>query len=127
MSFESDLYTYLSGYTGLTDLVDDKIYPDHEPQTVAAPYLCFEEVYREKLYSHVGYTTSNIYSIKVSTYAKTKDSALAIALQVATAMDAWPAASTKVGHSFQEGQNGAWQDGLDSYCVDQDYQVFYND
>lgn len=127
MSFESTLYSYLSGYGGLTAYVGNRIYPDKEPQTAEAPAIRFLEVYREKLYSHSGYTTSNIYSIQISTYAATKDSAITIAAQVAAAMEAWTAASANVGHCFQEGESGTWLDGLDLYCIDQDYQVFYND
>ena len=128
MALEYTLPAYLMAHAGLSALVGDKVYPDMEPQNVEQPYVCFEVISREKLYTHDGYTTTSIYSLQVSTYAASKDDAIEIAAQVFAAMDAWPtAAPDNVGFCVQEGEGGIWVEGIDLYCIDQDYAIFYNE
>ena len=126
-TFDDTLFTYLSGHAGLSALVGDKIYPDQVPQKVEAPYVCFYEIYREKIYSHQGYSNSGIYSIQITCSASTKIEARAIADQIAAAMEAWTAASDQIGHVFQEGENAGWEDSRGLYYIDLDFDVFYVD
>ena len=44
MAIESEIYTRLSGFAGLTALVGTDIYPVKAPQETAAPYVVFFQV-----------------------------------------------------------------------------------
>ena len=44
MAIEDEIYTRLSGFTALTDLVSTDIFPVRAPQETAAPYVVFFEV-----------------------------------------------------------------------------------
>ena len=127
MSFESTLYAYLSGYTGLTALISTKIYPDNVPQDTAPPYIFYQEVYRQKMYTHNGYNGTSEWSIQISSFATTRASVRAIADQVSSAMDGWSAVNSKVGYVEQENERSLWIEDLGLYTIDQDYLIFYKD
>ena len=44
MSLKTELHNYLSGYAGLSALVDDNIYPDIAPENSPLPYVIFQIV-----------------------------------------------------------------------------------
>ena len=123
------LYSYLSGHVGLVALIDTRIYPaDKIPQNVAAPYVPFKQVNREKNYSLSGYSGSSIYSEQISMYAKTEDNAELIAEQILAAMEAWPAANSKIGYALLENEiDATWVDALELYCIDLDFEIFYEE
>lgn len=127
MSFEDDLYTHLSGFTGLTDLIGQKIYPDHVPQTAEVPYLSYFEVYREKNYVFSGYNGTSIISIQISAFADTKNQARLVADQVPLAMAAWPGANSKVGYAIQQNEISTWREDLEAYEMDLDFDIFYTE
>jgi hypothetical protein len=129
MSFVDDLYTRLSGYTGLSAYVGDKIYPaNNVAQSVVDPYIAHFKVHREKIYTHNGYSGTSIYSIQLSVFAATKDQSELIAAQVVAAMEGWPAADkNKIGFVFQEGEGDGWDQDRLLYFVDLDFSIFYQD
>lgn len=127
MSFESALYSYLSGHAGLNNLVSTKIFPDSVPQDTESPYIFYQEVYREKHYAHSGYVTSSEWSIQISSYATTKDKSRQVADQVSLAMDSWPGVNVKIGSCQQENEQSTWIEDLGLFVIDQDYLIHYKD
>jgi len=127
VSFTADLYTHLSGYAGLSAYVGSKVYPNKVPQTAAAPYLMYFQVYREKNYTYAGYNGTSIYSMQISAYATTDDEVRLITDQVAAAMAAYPMANRKIGFAYQKDENSTWREDLGLYEIDMDFDIFYSD
>ena len=127
--FRDVLYSYLSSYAGLTALVENKIYPaDRIPQGTVAPYIPHKEVSRERLMTHQGPAGASIYSQQISVYAATDDAAGVIADQVLAAVEAWPAADSKMGYAHLDNETDAtWVEELSLYCIDMDFEIFYED
>ena len=96
MSYGSDLYTQLSGYTALTSLVGSRIYPRQVKQATGTPYLVLEKVSDIPIYSHQGYSHLRRMRQQVSVYASSDTEAEAVVAQVKAAMEAWPAANSSV-------------------------------
>lgn len=52
MTIEQSLYSYLSGYTALTDVVSTRIYQITKPQGVTLPCLTFQRVSTPRVFTH---------------------------------------------------------------------------
>ncbi|MGE5390905.1 MAG: DUF3168 domain-containing protein [Deltaproteobacteria bacterium] len=127
MRFEADLFNQLSGYAGLSALVGLKIYPDHVPQNVDAPYLSYLEIYRDKNYTYTGYTGTSTISIQISVFAPTRDQVRSVADEVDRSMDEWPLTNSKVGFAYQDNEVSTWREDLNLYEIDMDFDIFYSD
>jgi len=78
MSFQSDLYGYLTANAGLTALVGTRLYPNEAPNDPVVPFIVYYEFAtpREQLMSNaVGVSKPRI---QYSTYADTYADALAV-------------------------------------------------
>jgi len=87
MDIEDALYTYLSTYSGLTDLVSTRIYPDIFPQEVVPPAVVFtrESGPREMA---MGSRPGIAYPrYKFTALASTKTSAVDVVDQLRAALD----------------------------------------
>lgn len=89
MSFESDLYTRLSNDTGLTALVDTRIYPLVAPANTTRPYCCYMVVSQPHQYSHSGFSGLSQVRTQVSCYADNHGSAKSVADAVIAALESW--------------------------------------
>lgn len=90
MSFESDLYTVLAGYSGLTSLVPaDRIQQGFAADGISPPYVMCTRIFSEPQSSLEGYTSAlEKIRLQVDCYAESFDSVIAIARQVRNAIDA---------------------------------------
>ena len=129
MRFRNVLYSYLSRYTGLTALVDTKIYPaDKVPANVKAPYVPHKQVSRQRQYTHQGPDGTSIYSKQISVYAATDDECGLIADQILEAIEGWPYVAEHVCYAHLENETDAtWVEALELYCIDMDFEIFYED
>jgi len=127
VSFESDLFTQLSGFAGLSVLVGSKIYPDHVPQKAEAPYLSYLEIYRDKNYTYAGYNGTSTISIQISVFAPARDQVRLVADEVSRSMAEWPLTNSKVGFAYQDNEVSTWREDLNLYEIDMDFDIFYSD
>lgn len=90
-NLQTQLYTQLSGYAGLSALVSTRIYPSKAPQTLtpSQSYVVYHQISERPIHSHQGYSSLREVRMQVSCMAKNYDAARAIAEQVKLAMDAW--------------------------------------
>jgi len=83
MSAESDLYTALSGASGVTDIVSTRIYSDVRDQETDVPALTYSRSGTNIIQSlHTGEVFAEQATLTVACLAKTRERAEALADQV---------------------------------------------
>lgn len=90
MAAESDLYSALSGFSGLTDMVGTNIFSDIPEEGREAPFVYFERTETEPIFTiHDGAPIAQITYFDVAACAALRDQAEAIADEIihATASD----------------------------------------
>ena len=126
MSLETDLYSYLSTYAGLTALVSTRIYPIGEvPQKVNAPYCVYMLVSNERVYSHNGFSKLQESRIQISVYSATNLLAKQIRDQMILAMEAWESASTSVQSCEYAGEQDFYESEIQLKHIPIDFIVEY--
>lgn len=93
MSVESDLYSHLSAHSGLAALVGTRISPQKSIQAGSLPCVTYQRISGGRDYTH-GETSSidlNNPEYQVDSFARTYDSAKAVAAQVRAALEAFDA------------------------------------
>jgi len=114
MTFEEQLYNYLSADTALTALVGKRIYPEGEvPQKPGKPYCVFSRVFSERVYSHQGYSGLEDVALQVNCYSETALQARQVSIKLTTAMEAWPAANSSVGKVLRGDSKSLYDGELD--------------
>jgi len=127
MSFQSDLYSRLSGYAGLTALVDYRIYPATASPTSATPYCTYQIIHPQRFYSHQGFTGLVRYRVQVSCVAADPDTARNVATQVIAAMEGWPDANSAVQSCFHDGDFDEYDEQAEVHHVPVDFLVHYGE
>lgn len=90
MSVESDFYAVISGYSTISDLVSDRVYPAGEaPHSPTLPYVVYERIATEPQ-SGIGGDFGGLERVDVAVdcFADLFDDAVAIAEAVCDAVDA---------------------------------------
>lgn len=87
MSYQSDLYTALTGNAGLTAVVGTNIYPDIADQTATAPYIVYYISSTRGETSHDGERTIEFPQITLTVWAKTKAQAISTSVLIDTILD----------------------------------------
>lgn len=122
---EDALYSYLSGYAGLTALVDKRIYPFLAPQGVSAPYCVYSKIGNQRQYSHDGYSTLQRPRVQISCFAATYVTAHAIAEQIVAAMEAWPDTNADVQVVFEENEIDDYEPDTKLHHAAVDFFIWY--
>lgn len=130
MGVESTLYTRLSGFTGLTNLVGTRIYPNIAPQGAQKPYIVFRRVTTQR-HSAFGQDTGDVRGrFQFDIFADKTDytGAKNVSEQVRLALQRW---STTTGTTIQ---TIFFVDEVDLFEVDPelqhlalDFEVHYKD
>lgn len=115
MTFEEELYSYLSSHTGLSTIVGNRIYPGNAPQQVTVPYCASLKIYSDREYSHNGYSGLEHVELQISCFSLTYLQSIQIARQVTLAIEAWPIANNKVQAAFQKGTKDLYADRVELY------------
>lgn len=91
MLIEEGIYSYLSGYAGLTALVSTRIYPLENPQNVTLPAVCYQLISTPQApgYTHQGPSNLLMPRFQFDCYAGTSLACRQIAAQVRAAMDGY--------------------------------------
>jgi len=88
-TLEEALYSRLSGFAALTNLVGLRIYPLEAPQDSPRPHVVYTRDITETI-SAFGSDTGNVKVVmEISAWATTYDSALAICKQIKAALQRW--------------------------------------
>jgi len=117
------LSAYLKGYSGLTALVKDHIYPVRGRQKADAPYVIHSILTDEPSYSHEGDCDATETRFQIDCYASTLKTAWAIAKQVTTALQDWSASDGAIGAGFKETASEFWDDEVELYFVQIQFKI----
>jgi hypothetical protein len=94
MTIEATLYTRLSGFSALTALVSDRIYPNRKPQDSALPAVSYRNVASPR-FSAMGEDAEVIKArFQIDVWASDYDSAVAVRDQVIAATQRWKNSGT---------------------------------
>ncbi len=125
MSFRSDLYSRLSGYSGLAALVADRIYPVKASQTTDTPYCAYQIIDRKRIYSHQGFTGLERYRVQISCVGNDPDAARAVVEQVIAAMEGWPVVNNRVQSCFHDDDFDDFDEETKALMVPVDFLIQY--
>lgn len=126
MSASSIIYGILSTNTGVTNLVNTKIYPIEAPQTVAFPYIVFQAISNLPTNTKSGVSTMDKTRIQVTAVAKKQSDIDAIGAAVRSALDFVKTPSpiqiiTYEGEvdmfSYPSGQDGVFEKAQDYFLT----------
>jgi hypothetical protein len=114
MTFEEQLYAYLSADTDLTALVGKRIYPEGEvPQKPGKPYCVYSRVFSDRLYSHQGFSGLEDVSLQVNCYSETALQARQVSIRLTAAMEAWITANSNAQKVLRGDSKGLYDGQLD--------------
>lgn len=88
MSLSSALYAYLKNISGVSALVATRIYPLILPQDPTLPALTYQMLFEVRGHTLSGAYNSNT-TVQIDCYATTYTSAVALAVAVTSALDAY--------------------------------------
>jgi hypothetical protein len=127
---ETDLYTYLKSYAGLTALIGTNIFPLVKPQGILIPYILFQKVSNKRETTHGGFATLQKSRIQIDCFADryiTEGSTIGaknIAEKVIEAIEAWPGAS-KIQAVLPENETDFYESETQIYHIPIDFFVWY--
>jgi hypothetical protein len=103
MTITAALYQYLAAHAGLTALVGTRIFPVQAEQGTTFPCLVLSQIGEDRQHAHDGFTGFTVSQVQISVYAGSYEAAVAVAVQVTAAMEAWEGA-TGIQAVFPRGQ-----------------------
>lgn len=131
MNINEALYSYLSNYSGLTDLVGNRIYPVKMPKNVIYPAITLQII--TGLREHLMGSDSNLIatSVRATSWARTFDSAKQVINQVKEALQDYSgtmADSVVVQRIFTESDQAELYDVKeDVYYISQDFLIWWEE
>ena len=113
MSAETELYAVLSAASGLTALVDTRIYPDAIPEGADLPAVVYLRASTEPVLSISGHKFAETARLTVSAWAETRTAAAAVGDQIEAALLAsWQPAINR--NSVFDGEVGLYAATVDT-------------
>lgn len=128
MSIDAALYARLSGYTGLTDLISTRIYPNEAFQDATYPYIVYEREGTERAQHLRGDSGLLTTDFQITSYAETKSALLAINAQVVAALHGYIGTSATVTVEYAQVTNeydGGYNSDLGYYFSFIDIQLIH--
>lgn len=89
MSFYADLYTYLQTQSGLTNLVESRMYPLRLPQDSEMPALVIQKISRSREYSQSGDSNLANPRYQFGCWAQTHEGAVALQVVLEASLTAF--------------------------------------
>jgi hypothetical protein len=126
MTFEEELYSYLSSHGGLSALVGNRIYPGDAPQGVVPPYCASLKIFSDREYSHDGYSGLEHVNIQISCFSLTYLQSIQIAKLVTLAIEAWPLANNNVQAAFQKGTKDLYADRVELHDCEVEFLISHS-
>lgn len=125
MAIEQELYNYLSGYSALTALVNDRIYPVKAPQGAETPYCLYAKAEDMRQYSHNGFSGLSKVVLVLSGLSSTYNSAIQVAQQLVDAMEGWPDEASDVSAAMKQKEEDLYDEDAGLYRVQVEYLIWY--
>ncbi len=129
MSFESEIFTRLSGHAGLSNLIGARIYPVRMPQDVAMPAISYGIVSASRP-SNFGVDTGDVrYRLQIDCWSSSlpgeTGGANKVAAQVKAALKRYSGGD--IQDCFLENEQSLYDDDSDLYRVIMDFIVWFKE
>lgn len=89
MAFEDSLWSYLTGYAGLSALISTRLYPNVIPETAPAPAVAYQRISRQRWRSRDGYSGKSVSRYQFTAVGDTPSDARDVALQIVAALESF--------------------------------------
>jgi hypothetical protein len=127
MTLSDDVYTICSGYSGLTDLVSDRIYRSRQPASPTYPHVVYHVPIDD---DNTAYRTQNetperrVILAQFDCYGATANEADDVAAQVIALWDGYQSSDPDIGYAFKQNDiDDGYQAGLDAFRVIVDIRI----
>jgi len=121
VAIESDIFTALSGYGGLSALVVSRIYPIKAPQKPTYPMIVYRRISNNELNALDGSAGLANSRFQFSVYANTYISASSVSDQIKLAMAASTITSLQISRIDLD-----FDDSSENYSIAIDFSVWHN-
>lgn len=127
MSFNDDIYTVMSGDSGITDLVVDRIYTDREPASPTYPLITYHAPISDDNAAYRTHTEApgrTVTVVQFDCYGETGNSADDVADALVALWDGYQSSSPDIGYAFKENRiKDGYQAGMDAFRVIVDIRI----
>lgn len=122
----------LSGVSGFTDLIGERVYYVKAPQDVETPYVVFLEVSSPREHSHDGSSHLTNARFQFSIFAETYYEAKQIADQIQSILQSFNGTMGGVGGvsihgSFHQNEIDFWEEDTELYHIACDYSIWHKE
>lgn len=126
MTVEADIFSRLSGYSGLTALVSTRIYPVRLPQKPTYPAIVYTRISAERI-SAMGDDTGTVRPrFQFDVYATTYANARAVTEQLRKALQRYSGTDTvTIQEIFVIGESEFYEDETELYHTAIDFEIIY--
>lgn len=121
MAVEQDIYSALSGFSGLSSLVSSRIYPIKAPQSPTYPMVVYKRISNNELNDLSGSSGIGNSRFQFSVYAETYSALVGVADQINLAM-----AASSINHVLISRIDLDFDDVADKYSIAIDYSLWHN-
>jgi len=125
VAIESSIYSRLTAYAGVSDLVSTRIYPVVMPQGTTFPAITYQTNTREKNPTFGADSTISSKEMRITSWADTYSEAKDLADEVLGALNRWT--SGDVQEVFHDDEGDTYNEELDKYGVYMDFVVWFNE
>lgn len=125
------LFSILSTFSGLTSLVDTRIYPATAPQETGKPYVVYQQISGDHVESHQGSSGLSMPRYQLDSYAETYNEAKAVGKQIRLAIHGYnstsPVAGTIIHAILAESDRDGFDDKTSLYRFSSDYFIHHRE
>lgn len=128
MPVESTLYTRLTGFSGLSALIGDRIYPNIAPQRVTKPYIAYRRVSASR-FTAFGQDTGDVRArFQFDVFADTYTAAKNVSEQLRLALQRWSTTTGTTIHTiFFLNEVDLYEEDPELHHLALDFEVLYKD
>jgi hypothetical protein len=125
VAIETSIYSRLTAYAGVADLVSTRVYPVVMPQNTSFPAITYQTNAREKNPTFGADSTISNKEMRITSWASTYSGAKDLAAEVLAALNRW--SSGDVQEVFHEDEGDTYNEELDKYGVYMDFTVWFDE
>lgn len=121
------LYTYLQSVTAITDIVSDRVYPQHLPQNPVLPAITYTIISEDPVHDMQGSSGLNNATIQLDGWAETDDDRRELKREIRNALDGYKGAmgSVTVQAVLLVNRFNAFDDDIENYRSINEFMFWY--
>lgn len=132
MTFEASLSAYLIADPGVSDLVDDRVYPTRRKEKSGIPALTFQRITTRRIYTYDAFEDSSAWQtarVQFDCWAYTAEEAFAVGDAVLAALSGYSGdmAGTLLGSSFGVNEIDTYEGPTKFHRRMMEFEISYQD